>query len=32
MDRLKNTLLLAVVAGLLLAGTTAVTWAQDGSE
>jgi len=32
MDRFKNTLLRAVVAGLLLAGTTAVTWAQDGSE
>jgi tetratricopeptide (TPR) repeat protein len=32
MDRFKNTLLRAAVAALLLAGTTAVTWAQDGSE
>jgi hypothetical protein len=32
MDRFKNTLILAVVAGLFLAGTTGVAWAQEERE
>jgi tetratricopeptide (TPR) repeat protein len=32
MDRIKNTLLHAIIAGFLLAGTGSAAWAQDGEE